>query len=483
MKAQGRRIARDEAMPPRSRVGGLGKGLRMQTGRRLLLAGVAALSLGSVWTRPAAATDLEEALALAYSTNPTLDAERAQLRSTDENVPQALSGWRPTVSAQANVSHEWLDPTKPAGSTTDFSPRTYGITVTQPVFRGFRTVRGTSEAENQVRAERHRLVGTEQDVLFAGVQAYMGVVRDQAILDLNENNVKVLQAQLESTEDQFQVGELTRTDVAQAKSSLQGAIADRMAAEGDLKTSRATYRQVIGAEPVDLKMPTPKLDLPATKDEAVVEARNVPDVNAAQFDQKAAKDQVDVTFGQMLPEVSIQGSFQRNEDDNFGTSNSNAGVVMGVVTIPLYQAGNVESQVRQSKQQYYRSRRLVDEALRNAEQQAIAAWQALDTANAQISAFQEQVTAAKIALDGIRQEQQVGARTIIDVLDQEQAYLNAEVSLVSARTNQVVAQYQLLSAIGRLTAKDLALKVDHYDPTKHYKEVRDKFIGIGPSVE
>src|SRR5262249_19235161 len=150
---------------------------------------------------------------------------------------------------------------------------------------------------------------------------------------------------------------------------------------------------------------------------------------------------------------------------------------------PLYQAGNVESQVRQSKQQYYRSRRLVDEALRNAEQQAIAAWQALDTANAQISAFQEQVTAAKIALDGIRQEQQVGARTIIDVLDQEQAYLNAEVSLVSARTNQVVAQYQLLSAIGRLTARDLALNVDHYDPTKHYNEVRDKFIGIGPSVE
>lgn len=455
----------------------------MQMGRRLLLAGVAALSLGSLCPNPAAATDLEEALSLAYSTNPTLDAERALLRATDENVPQALSGWRPTVTAQANVSHEWLKRTKPATGMTDFSPRTYGLTVTQPLFRGFRTVKGTSEAENQVRAERQRLVGTEQDVLLSAVQAYMGVVRDQAILDLNENNVKVLQAQLESTEDQFQVGELTRTDVAQAKSSLQGAIADRMQAEGNLKTSRATYRQIIGAEPVDLTMPVPKLALPATKDEAVVQARAVPAVAAAQFDQKAAKDQIDVTFGQMLPEVSIQGSIERDEDSNFGTSDANAAVVMGVVTIPLYQAGNVESQVRQSKQQYYRSRRLVDENLRNAEQQAIAAWQALDTANAQISAFQEQVTAAKIALEGIRQEQQVGARTIIDVLDQEQAYLNAEVSLVSARTDQVVAQYQLLSAIGRLTAKELNLKVDHYDPTKHYKEVRDKFIGIGPSVE
>lgn len=449
----------------------------------LMMAGaVLALALPP-FGQVASATDLDDALALAYGGNPTLDAERAQLRSTDENVPQALSGWRPTVSATAQASHNWANTYKPANNSTDFSPRTYGITVTQPVFRGFRTVKGTSEAENQVQAGRQRLTGTEQDILLQAVQAYMGVVRDEAVLVLNQNNVKVLQAQLQSTQDQFQVGELTRTDVAQAKSSLQGAIAQQIQAEGNLKTSRATYTQVIGADPIDVKMPKPSLLLPATRDETIALARSVPNVSAAQYDQKAARDQVDVAFGQMLPEVSIQGSFQRNDDQQFGQSSYNEGVVLGVVTIPLYQAGNVESQVRQSKQQYYRTRRLVDEALRAAEQQGIAAWQALDTANAQIDAFEEQVKAARVALDGIRQEQQVGARTIIDVLDQEQSYLNAQVSLVSAQTDQVVAQYQLLSAVGRLTARDLKLKTDLYDPAKHYNEVRDKFIGVGPSVE
>jgi len=451
--------------------------------QKLLMAGaVFALAVPSLGNA-AFAMDLDDALAIAYGGNPTLGAERSNLRSTDENVPQALSGWRPTVSATAQASKNWVNQSKPTSSSSNFAPRTYGITVTQPVFRGFRTVKGTSEAENQVQAGRQRLTGTEQDILLQAVQAYMGVVRDEAVLVLNQNNVKVLQAQLQSTQDQFQVGELTRTDVAQAKSSLQGAIAQQIQAEGNLKTSRATYVQVIGADPIDVHMPNPRLQLPATKDETVALARSVPNVNAAQYDQKAARDQVDVAFGQMLPEVSIQGSFQRNEEQNFGQSTYNEGVIMGVVTIPLYQAGNVESQVRQSKEQYYRTRRLVDEALRASEQNGIASWQALDTANAQIDAFQEQVKAAKVALDGIRQEQQVGARTIIDVLDQEQSYLNAQVSLVSAQTDQVVAQYQLLSAVGRLTARDLKLKTDLYDPTKHYNEVRDKFIGIGPSVE
>lgn len=459
------------------------KGTAMTMRQGLMMAGAAVVLAVHPLGQVASAMDLNDALSMAYGGNPTLDAERAQLRVTDENVPQALSGWRPTVSASAQAAHNWDRMEKPLSQNSTSSPRTYGLTVTQPIFRGFRTVKGTSEAENQVQAERQRLTGTEQDTLFNAVQAYMAVVRDESVLVLNQNNVKVLQAQLESTQDQFQVGELTRTDVAQAKSSLQGAIAQQIQAEGNLKTSRATFRQVIGVDPVGVKMPAPHLQLPATKEESLAQARLVPTVAAAQYDQKAAKDQIDVAFGQMLPEVSIQGSFQRNEEQSFGTSTYNEGVIMGVVTIPLYQAGNVESQVRQSKQEYYRTKSLFDEALRDAEQQAIASWQALDTANAQISAFQEQVKAGKVALDGIRQEQQVGARTIIDVLDQEQDYLNSEVSLVSAQTDQVVAQYQLLSAVGRLTARDLKLSTELYDPTKHYNEVRDKFIGIGPSVQ
>lgn len=464
------------------------------TRRAALATGVAICTLAgyAVSGTVAHATDLNEALALAYVGNPTLDSARAQLRATDELVPQALSGWRPTVQGQISAGHEWFQDKSKAAPGEDlaavdrdrsFWPRTYSVTVTQPIFSGFGTVAGTSSAENQVQSGRARLVDAEQQILLLAVQAYMAVVRDQAVLDLNINNEKVIGAQLQATKDRFEAGEVTKTDVAQAESRLQQAHADRIGAEGQLTSSKATYRQIIGQEPTDLKMPDSQVDLPGTVEQTILESQGSPQVVAAQFNEKAAKDNIDVNFADLLPEISLEGSFQRNEEASNDRQASNDGTILGVVRIPLYQAGAPDSRVREAKQLYQQTRKQLDEARRSAEREAVDAWQALDTARAQITSFEEQVKAADIALDGVRQEQQVGARTVLDVLDQEIEALNAKVSLVQAKTDHAVAKYRVLAAIGRLTAKDLALNAPLYDATEHYHEVRNKFWGTGPSVE
>jgi TolC family type I secretion outer membrane protein len=311
----------------------------------------------------------------------------------------------------------------------------------------------------------------------------MAVVRDEAVLELNRNNEKVLRAQLEATQARYDVGELTRTDVAQAEARLQGAIAGRIQAEGQLTASRAIYRQVIGEDAVDVKMPTQTLDLPSSREESVALSEGAPTVRAAQFQERAAKDDIDVQFSDMLPSVAIEGSYQRQQDLGSRDSEADVGSVIGQVTIPLYQAGAPDSRVRQSKQLYMQSRRLTDETVRAAEQEAVDSWQALQTALAQTRSFEEQVRATELALEGVRQEQEVGARTTLDVLDAQQEVLNAQVSLVSSQTDGVVAQFRLLAAQGALTAANLSLDAEYYDPTQHYKAVRDKFIGTGPSVE
>ncbi|GAB2178600.1 TolC family outer membrane protein [Dongia sp. agr-C8] len=445
----------------------------------LLAAGVAA-----------EAEDLNGALGQAYLGNPTLDAARAQLRSTDEGVPQALSGWRPTVTGQVNAGVEWShDGTKPGPNNLivdrnrQFYPHTYSLTLTQPIFNGFGTVAGTKAAENRVKAGRAQLLDTEQQVLFAAVQAYMSVVSNQSILELNQNNVKVLQQQLQATQDRFQAGEVTKTDVSQAQASLQGAVAAAIAAEGDLTASMAVYRQIVGQEPVQLSMPNVPPNLPLKQDDVVAMSQQAPIVISAQFVEAATKDDIDTQFSELLPSVSLQGSVSRADEQASDRDSTTEGTILGVLTVPLYQAGAPDSRVRQAKQLYQQARRQLDEARRSAAQQAVAAWQALETAQAQITSFEEQVRANTVALEGVRQEQTVGARTVLDVLDAEQALLNSKVNLVTAQTNLVIARYQVLQAVGQLNAKALALNVPLYDPAQHYNNVRNKWWGTGPAVQ
>jgi len=458
----------------------------MRVGAKLVTVSLFAM-LASV---AAKADDLNAALGQTYLANPTLDAARAQLRSTDEGVPQALSGWRPTVIGQATVGSEWSHDGTKAGPNNliidrnrQFYPRTYSLTLTQPLFDGFGTVSSTKAAEKRVKSGRAQLLDTEQQVMFQAVQAYMSVVTNQSILDLRRNNEKVLQAQLQATNDRFDAGEVTKTDVAQAQSRLQGATADRIAAEGDLTASMAVYRQVVGQEPVQLTMPNVPPNLPLKEEEVQGLAQQQPIVIAAGFIVDATKEDIDTQFSDLLPSVSLQGSVSQADEQASDRDHTTEGTILGVLTVPLYQAGAPDSRVRQAKQIYQQARRQLDEARRSADQQAVAAWQALETAQAQIVSFQEQVRATDIALEGVRQEQSVGARTVLDVLDAEQESLNAKVNLVTAQTNLVIARYQVLQAIGRLNAKDLALNVPLYDPAQHYNQVRNKWWGTGPAVK
>jgi TolC family type I secretion outer membrane protein len=441
------------------------------------LRGILALCLMALSPSLAHAQDLDDAMAQAYLSNPSLSAARAQLRAIDEAVPQALSGWRPTVELGAFAGKQWTNDRTSNNFDRDFEPKAAGVLVTQPLFSGFATVRGRDAAEQQVLAGRARLADFEQQVLLAAVQAYMQVVRDRSVVDLTTNNEKVIAEQLDAVRKRFEVGEVTKTDVAQAEARLQGATADRVTAEGVLVASNATYRQIVGDSPGSLAMPTADIALPSSLEETIALSQNAPIVLAAEFDERAAELGIDVAFAEMLPDLSVEGSWEYDDESFSESDHSDTGLLMLRLTVPLYQAGAPDSRVREAKQVHQQSRALIDEALRSAEQAAEDSWQAHETAQARIDSFTEQVRATEIALNGVQQESLVGARTVLDVLDAEIEALQAKVDLVAARTDLVVAKYRIVSAIGQLTASALQLDVPIYDATEYYGKVRDKFIG------
>ncbi len=426
------------------------------------------------------AQTLVDALAQAYRGNPTLESARAQLRATNEAVPQELSNWRPTVSLSGSIGQRWQE-TKSSVGDDDFDtqPRAAELSVNQPLYRGGRTVAGTNRAENEVLAERARLAAVEQEVLLASAAAFMDVWRDRAVLRLNENNEQVLTRQLEASQDRFEVGEITRTDVAQSESRLSRARASRIEAEGNLTASEAVYEELVGAVPGELRAPAPLQGLPESLQTSVERAlEQNPEVLTAEFQERAAGFEVRQTEGELLPEVSLSGSLGYNEELSSPDSERKEAEILAQVVVPIYQAGFVSSRVRQAKQIASQRRLQIDEIRRNIQQEAVSAWEALVTSRAQIQSFQSQVDAAAIALEGVRQENAVGTRTTLDVLDAEQELLDAQVSLVSAQRDEIVAGFQLLAAVGRLNAFELGLPVDIYDPVTDYEKIRDSWFGL-----
>lgn len=433
---------------------------------------------------PAGAMSLEEALAAAYVGNPTLQAQRASLRATDEQVPQALSGWRPQVGINASAGRAWIDGNLPTpGTSTERDPTEAAATIIQPVFRGFRTVNGVEAAENAVLAGRSQLTSVEQQILLNAVEIYSSVLRDQAVVELNANNEQVLRRQLGATRDRFQVGEITRTDVSQAESRVSGARASRIAAESQLMSSRATFQRIVGVPPEDLAAPAQLPPLPQSLEETVARALELqPDVLAAQFAARAAEDTIDVVAGELLPDVSLQASHSRGWETQGTSSRVNATQITANLTVPLYQSGAVYSRVREAKQVASQRRMQVDQAQVAAREAAIQAWETLVAARAEIESRQAQVDAASTALEGVQREAQVGARTVLDVLDAEQELLDANVNLVGARHSERVAAFRLLSATGGLTAQNLGLPVEIYDPSAHYDAVRNQWFGTSAAV-
>jgi len=442
----------------------------------MLRCGVIALLLAA----PVSAQTLQEALANAYSNNPTLQTARAQLRATDENVPQALSGWRPTVILQGSAGYADGTSTNTrtgVRSDAERTPVTASATLSQPLYRGGRTQAATAQAENQVLAQRARLLATEQQVLLDTATAYVNVIRDQQVVRLNQNNVTVLQRQLQATNDRFRVGEITRTDVAQAESRLAGARADLATAQGNLQTSAATFARLVGAPPGRLTEPQP-LRVPVTTQQRVAEAAlNNPNVVAARFDEAAARDNVDLQFGALLPQLSAQASAFRNDNSQSARTRATGSQATLNLSVPLYQGGAEHASVRQARQQAQQARQVVDDQRRVAIQQATAAWETYQAAQATVGSTRSQIRAAEIALDGVQREAIVGSRTTLDVLNQEQELLNARVALVRALANLVTASYSVAASVGRLTARDLQLPVQLYDDRAYYRAVRNRWFG------
>ncbi len=463
--------------------------VRRTSGMKLSLSACAVAALFALQVPAASTADaqtLPEALSQAYDSNPTLRAARAALRSVNENVPQELSNWRPNVTAGASAGLRRTE-TDADGADSDNSlnPVTANIDVTQPLYRGGRTIAGTERAENEVRAQRESLRSTEQGVLLSAATSYTDVWRDQAVLELNINNENVLAQQLEATQDRFEVGEVTRTDVAQAETRFATAVSDRIAAEGNLTSSRAAYEEVVGSFPGTLPAPPVPGDLPTEQDEVVELAiKDNPDVTAAVFTELAAQKNVRQVKGELYPEVSLVGSLSHQDEVSTEDTETDSASVIAQVSIPIYQQGSVSSRVRAAKQIASQRRVEIEEQRRSAEQGAVSSWEALMTAQAQIRSFESAVASAEIALEGVRQENEVGARTILDILDAEQELLDAQVSLVGAQRDEVVAAYQVLAAVGRLNASFIGLPVEVYDVEADYRAVRNKWFGLGaPGTE
>jgi outer membrane protein len=428
---------------------------------------------------------LAEALAATYANQPALQAERARLRATDENVPTALAGWRPTVVMAGTLGYgdgqarQYL-----AGQNesvrTQRQIATAQATATQPIYTGGRVTANVNRAKNQVMAERATLIAQEQTSFNNAVNAYVTVIQNQQLLALQINNEQVLAKQLQATNDRFRVGEITRTDVAQAEAALEGARATRETAEGNLQTARGTFQQYVGVmPPADLVEPQPLL-LPVKSEQeaASLATSNNPTVITALFNDSAAKDAVDAAFGALLPQVSLQGqSFQQNNASGRSTY-GNGYQVTAQVSVPLYQGGSEYAAVRQARQAQQQTNRLVDDAKRTAVQNAVQAWDTLVAAKAAADSTRAQIRANQIALEGTEREAIVGSRTTLDVLNATQLLLTSRTTLVQNLAQVITASYAVAVAIGRLTARDLHLAVPLYDDTAYYQAVKDRWVGL-----
>lgn len=440
------------------------------------LAAFAVMSISAV-----NAQTLTDALALAYKNNPTIEAQRARLRSVDEGVPQAVSGWRPDVRFTADIGKLRRRTNGAAGfGAGDDTRTTYsgGFRITQNLYAGGGTEAEIRQAKHEISAERARLATTEQEVLLDAVNAYMNVFREEAVLKLNIGNEQVLARQLQATRDRFNVGEVTRTDVAQAESRLARATAVRIQAEGDLEVSRAVYEQIVGVKPTTVPNPGYPPSLPTEVGDAVELAREGnPAVVSATFDERAAREFVETVKADLLPSVDLVGEASRSRNQGTPDRTVDDVTLTAELTVPLYQQGSVSSQIREAIQLASQNRLEVEEALRAAIEDAASGFEQLQTARASIASREAEVRAAKIALEGVEQEAAVGSRTVLDVLDAEQELLDAQVNLVTDQRNAIVASYELLAAVGRLTARELSLPVEFYNQKANYERVRGKLWG------
>jgi outer membrane protein len=475
-----------------------GMSWRLRGGAALLCAFLVAAACG----RSACAETLEQALTDAYLVNPVLNAERARLRATDEQVALAKSGLRPFISGEAdtNFVNQNIDIAGGGRSSssasanllnsgaTGFSsegvthPHGYSVQLTQPLFEGFQNLNAIRVAKSTVQAARDSLRSVEQTVLLDAVTAYVNVVRDAAIVRLRENDVTVLTEQLKATKDRFDVGEVTRTDVAQAEARRSEALSTLAAAQANLKTSNAAYEQIIGHPPGKLETPPSiRALLPSSLDDAMTlgDGEN-PLILAAVYQEEASLYAVQQIMGELLPTATFEAQYQNRFDQSRTLKELETTTLTARVTMPFYQGGGVSARVRQAKETNNQLKKEVEDARLRVHADVISNWGILQSSGPAITSAQAAVDANKIALTGVREEEKVGQRTTLDVLDAQRELLNSQIGLVTALRDRVVAEYSLYAAVGRMDAQTLGLSVPYYDPLEHYDIVKNKWFGLRP---
>ena len=450
----------------------------------------AVLLLASMGPMPVLADTIEAALVRAYQNNPQLNAQRASVRSTDENVPQALSGYRPKVAVTASAGYQYTDTNSTVGGSateivrTEYHgtnpPRSAGVTVTQTLYNGSQTANKTRAAESQVSGAREALRVLEQTVLLSAATIYMDYLRDAAIVEVQKSNTRVLEQTLKQTRDRFNVGEVTRTDVAQSEAQLAAGKTQQLTAESNLTTTRSNFRRIIGNEPEALAPGSP-VDrfLPGTLPGAVeLSLIQNPSVTAAMFGIDVNFLQVKVNEGALLPTVSLVAGVQQAYEQQLTTYRSFGASAIAQLSVPVYQGGAEYSLIRQSKETLAQQRLVLEQTRDQTRANTVTAWGQLVAGRAQVASAQSQVTASEIALNGVREEAKAGQRTTLDVLNAQQALVNARVALVTAQHDRVVASYAVLNAVGRLSPQVLNLATSVYDPSVHYQQVRDSWFGV-----
>ncbi|SFK85147.1 outer membrane protein [Methylorubrum salsuginis] len=448
----------------------------------LRLAGAVVTAL--VVASPAGAETLESALSRAYQANPALNAARANLRATDEDVNRFQAGYRPNAAISADIGIQQFQGSisgiQVGGRRGSTVPAGAGLTVNQNLFDGFQTDNRVRSAESTVLSTRESLRQTEMNTLFNAAQAYMNVLSDTATLELQRNNVEVLEEQLRQTRDRFNVGEVTRTDVAQAEARLAGARSQVATAEANLRASIGIYRQIIGVEPRQLAPGRP-LDrfVPSSLDQAIlVGLKEHPQILASLHAVDVAELQVKVAEGALYPQAQLTGAVQQRYDQQFPGDNGVTASIVGRVNIPLYQGGSEYALIRQAKENVGQARLVADRDRDTIRASIVRTWGNLEASKAQVIASQAQVQANEVALNGVREEARVGQRTTLDVLNAQQELLNARVNLILAQRNRVVNSYDVVQAVGRLTVRYTSLPVTPYSPREHFDQVRDLWFGV-----
>ncbi|MBU1811860.1 MAG: TolC family outer membrane protein [Alphaproteobacteria bacterium] len=439
----------------------------------------AALALCLCPALPASAETIVEALVSTYQNNADLLAAREELRVVNEQRPQAIAGWLPTVTLQGTY-----DETSAQGDRIgNRNQRTVSevLQYRQGLYRGGALSANLAQAENTIRRQRAVLLTTEQQVLLNAASIYMDVLQNAAIVELNRNNIRVLEERLRATEAMFRVGDMTQADLSQAQARLAQARAQLIAAQGALDTARATYTQIIGNAPAGLTPPGPMGGLPAEIEDAVVIAlRENPTLVASDLAERVARDQVRARLGSLLPSVDLVGQLRR-DDYRIATPDTRSDLASAQlqVTIPLYQSGAEYSRVREAKKRANQRQIETVSLIRKVEEQVVRAWQDLATARASVEAYIQQVAAAEQALASVQREVDIGRRPLLDLLDAQQELLDAEVNLASQRRNVTVNEFALLNALGGLTARGLQLPTDYFDPEADYETTKWRLFGTG----